>query len=183
MHPRQPRLWLMTDERVAEDRLLRGAARLPRGAGIILRHHLSDAEERARLAALLRRIARRRGLVLLVAGGMAAARAAGADGAHGRAALLRRASGKGSGGIRSAPAHDLAELRTAVRGGADLVFVSPLFATRSHPGARPLGAVRFAAIARRSPVPVMALGGVKRRHLPLLRRLGAAGYGAIDSLS
>lgn len=62
------------------------------------------------------------------------------------------------------------------------MLVSPLFATRSHPGAKPLGSARFAALARLSPVPVIALGGVKPRHAGLIRRLGAAGFAAIDGL-
>ena len=62
------------------------------------------------------------------------------------------------------------------------MLVSPLFATRSHPGAKLLGSARFAALARLSPVPVIALGGVKRRHAGLIRRLGAAGFAAIDGL-
>jgi thiamine-phosphate pyrophosphorylase len=78
--------------------------------------------------------------------------------------------------------HDLPQLRRAERQGADLVFISPLFATRSHPGKRPLGPVRFAALASRAHVPVMALGGVGPRHVRLTRMLGASGYGAIDSL-
>jgi thiamine-phosphate pyrophosphorylase len=76
----------------------------------------------------------------------------------------------------------MAQLRAAERAGVDLIFLSPLFATRSHPGARPLGPFRFAAIARRASMPVMALGGVHPRHSGAIRRLGAAGFGAIDGL-
>jgi thiamine-phosphate pyrophosphorylase len=41
------------------------------------------------------------------------------------------------------------------------VLLSPVFATRSHPGARGLGALRFATAAP-CPVPVVALGAWMR---------------------
>jgi thiamine-phosphate pyrophosphorylase len=173
-----PALWLLSDERVATASLIRAAGRLPRGSGIILRHYATPAAERKRLFGMLRRIADRRGLILLLAGDPASAGAWEADGYHGWDD--QRPSPNM---IRSAPVHDMAQLRRAERQGADLIFLSPLFATRSHPGARPLGAVRFAAIARLAHVPVMALGGVGQRHHRLIRRLGASGYGAIDSLA
>jgi thiamine-phosphate pyrophosphorylase len=177
LSPTVPNLWLLSDERVATASLIRAAGRLPRGSGIILRHHATPAAERKRLFGMLRHIANRRGLKLLLAGDPGYALAWKADGHHGP--HHQRLSPD----IRSAPVHDLAELRHAERQGVDLVFISPLFATRSHPGQRPLGPVRFAALASRAHVPVMALGGVGRRHARLIRMLGASGYGAIDSLT
>jgi thiamine-phosphate pyrophosphorylase len=172
-----PRLWLMTDERIGEAALLRAIARLPRGAAVVVRHYRLDTAARRALFGAVRRIARRRGLVLLLAGPPAQARRWGAQGHHGR----DRAT-PGRAWLHSAPAHDHRELVAAIRAGADAVLISPLFATRSHPGARPLGAARFAALARRSPVPVIALGGIRRRHAGLVRKLGAHGFAAIDGL-
>ena len=71
----------------------------------------------------------------------------------------------------------------AQRAGADLLFLSPLFPTRSHPDARSLGRVRFAALAHATPLPVIALGGVTARHRRSLAALGAAGWAAIDGLT
>ena len=180
LSPRLPTVWLISDERVDTDRLLRAARRLPRGSGIILRHYRTGPEERRALFDALRWIARMRGHVLLLAGSVEVARAWGANGVHLSGGQRLRRSRPRS-GVVTAPVHTLRELRLAERNRADLVFLSPLFATRSHPGARPLGPYRFAAIARRSRVPVMALCGVKQHRL-LLRRIGASGYGAIDSL-
>ena len=71
-----PGLWLMTDERVADDRLLAAARALPRGrAGIILRHYRTPPAQRRALFDALRAIARRRRLVLLLAGPARAAAA------------------------------------------------------------------------------------------------------------
>lgn len=173
-----PVLWLFTDERIATPDLVRAAIRLPRGSGIIFRHYRTAEADRRALFGMLRRIARRRGLFLLLAGEDRQASQWRADGAHGRVhdRIARRPF------LRTAPVHDLAEIRAAERQGVACVFLSPLFATRSHPGARPLGVVRFAALAARARVPVMALGGVDSGDAVLLKRLGAAGYGAIDGL-
>lgn len=174
-----PTIWLMTDERVEEEALLAAARRLPKGkAGIVLRHYRTAKGERRALFDRLAAIARRRRLTLMLGGTAAQAVAWGADGWHGRDG--RRVMHPL---LHSAPAHDARELRAAGRGGADFVFLSPLFPTRSHPGARALGSVRFAALGRRANVPVIALGGVRGKHRLLLPGIGASGWAAIDGLS
>ncbi|MDV5824623.1 thiamine phosphate synthase [Sphingobium naphthae] len=174
-----PGLWLMTDERVADDRLLAAARALPRGrAGIILRHYRTSPAQRRALFDALRAIARRRRLLLLLAGPAQVAAAWHADGWHGRAA--RRA---GRPLLHSAPAHDRREMQAAQRAGADLLFLSPLFPTRSHPGAPALGRARFAALARGARPPVIALGGMRAEQARGLALLGASGWAAIDGLT
>ena len=167
-----PRLWLMTDERQG-DGLLAAVGRLPpHRAGIVFRHYsLTPAARRARFAQV-RRIARRKRLLLLLAGPDSTARAWGADGSHGR--------GQGR-GLRSAPAHDLREIRAAERVGAALLFLSPVHATRSHPGARALGPAGFARLARQTRLPVIALGGIDAGKARDIGRLGAHGWAAIDA--
>lgn len=168
MHRRHPlpRLWLMTDERQG-DGLWAALERLPPGGGIVFRHHSLARTERRALFERVKRLARARGQLLLLA---APRRAWGADGSHGRG----RAPG-----LRTAPVHNLAELRAAERAGAALVFLSPVFATRSHPGAEALGARGFGRLARRASVPVVALGGMSVTRFRGLR--GAYGWAAIDA--
>lgn len=172
MRPRQikrphlPDMWLFTDERQG-DALWAALARLPRGAGVIFRHYA--APDRAALAKRVRAICRRRGLVFVVAGSPALARAWRAAGSHGRHR-----------GALTAPAHGVADLVAARRAGARLAFLSPLHATRSHPGVPPLGRLRFGLMARCHGIAVAALGGVAPDQRRALRRLDAAGLGAID---
>jgi thiamine-phosphate pyrophosphorylase len=161
-----PRLWLMTDERQG-DGLWRALQRLPRGAGIVFRHYGLPRPERARLFEKVRRIARARGHTLLVAGSPLA----GGDGTHGRPGR----------GLRSASVHNLRELRAAERAGADFVFLSPAYPTRSHPGSKVLGAGRFALIAHQAKVPVIALGGMDASKARTLG--GAYGWAGIDGWS
>ncbi|WP_126173237.1 thiamine phosphate synthase [Altericroceibacterium xinjiangense] len=169
-----PRVWLLSDAR--NDAGLEDAlARLPRGSGFVFRHyHLEDRARRARFAQLAR-IARARGHAVILAGDAATARRWGAAGVYGPAALE-----PARGLIRLAAAHDLREIAAANRARADAVLLSPVFPTRSHPGAAALGPMRFRWLAARARMPVIALGGMDRRAA---RRLGWPRWAAIDGLS
>ena len=173
-HPELPQLWMMTDERQGEE-LWRVLARLPAGAGVVFRHKSTRAAERRRLFDRVRRIARARGLILLLAGGEAKARRWGADGAHHRKPYAPR--------YGTAPAHDLREIRAAERSGAGAIFLSPFHPTRSHPGAKTLGRMRFAALVRTTRLPVIALGGVDQIRGRAAMQVGAYGWAAIDAWS
>jgi thiamine-phosphate pyrophosphorylase len=164
-----PPIWLISDAR--NDAVLeRALMRLPRGSGFIFRHyHLASAERQARFRTLAR-IARRCGHVVVLAGTAAQARRRGADGAYG--ANLHC----GPAGLRLVTAHGLRDLRRAAR--ADLILLSPVFQTRSHPGAKSLGSLRFRLLAARSRVPVIALGGMNRQRAAAL---GWPRWAAIDA--
>ena len=64
---------------------------------------------------------------------------------------------------------------------ADAALLSPVFATKSHPGAHVLTPARARMMARASLVPVLALGGVNDRNAALLS--GFSGIAAIDGLN
>ncbi len=180
--PAVPTAWLMTDARLGgeadSDPLWRAIARLPEGAGIVFRHQHLAPEDRLALYRRVAEVAELRGLILVAAG------FEGANGRHYSAAAVRRAV-RTSGrrfrtGLTTASAHSRREMCAAVCSGADLIFLSPVFATRSHPGTTPLGPLRFGLLARSCPVPVIALGGMTPARCKRLRPLGAAGFAAID---
>ncbi|WOK35158.1 thiamine phosphate synthase [Sphingomonas sp. C3-2] len=176
-HPRNvPSLWLMTDERMGA-RLLPAVKALPRGAGIVFRHYsLGDAARRALFHAV-RAEARRRRITLLLAATPTQARQWGANGFHGR-------SGRAlPGQLHSAPVHNARELRAAQRRGADIVFISPLHATRSHPGSPALRRFQAAALIRAAGRPVIGLGGMTSHRARALKIRGLHGWAAIDALT
>ena len=164
-----PRLWLMTDERLG-DGLFAALANLPQGGGIVFRHYTLAEPKRRALFEEVRASARRRHQLLLLAGPADQAREWGADGSHG--------CGAGA-GLRSSPAHNLREVLAAVRAGAGLIFLSPVFASRSHPSAQTLGPSEFNRLARRTDLPVIALGGMDGIRARRLRE--AYGWGGIDA--
>lgn len=174
-----PRLWLMTDERVPELHLLSAIKRLPRESGVVLRHYGLADKERRHLFDQVQAIAVRRRLVVILAGAAGQAKAWGADGFHGR---IPRGSTRAR-LLHSAPVHDLREIRCAERLGANLLFLSPVFPTRSHPDARPLGRLRFGILARSTKLPLIALGGMDAARARILRPRGAYGWAAVDALT
>ena len=151
-----PSIWLVSDAR--NDAGIEAALRrLPRGAGLVFRHyHLSPAARAARLAQLAR-LCRRFGHRLEIAG----------EG-YGPPAPRRRL----------ATAHSLREIGRANRMRAEAVVLSPVFPTRSHPGAKELGPVRFRLLAARALAPVIALGGMSAARA---RRLRWPRWAAIDA--
>lgn len=170
-HPALPRFWLMTDPRMGEG-LWQALERLPRGSGVVFRHYELPLPQRRALFTRVRRVAARRGLVLVRAGADRLGR--GEQGVHGRA--LHRVAG-----LRTWPAHDRREVVAGARAGADLIFLSPLFATRSHPGARGLGRVRALMLRQGSATPVVAMGGVGTGHARWLAASGFHGWAGIDA--
>jgi thiamine-phosphate pyrophosphorylase len=173
-HP-VPRVVLLTDAR-NDYRLEWAISRMPRGSALVFRHyHLPPAARRARFEAL-RRLCARRGVLVITAG---EARGWRADGHYGAPRDLGLGSRQRP-GLHLATAHSLAEIGAAVRARACAILLSPVFPTRSHPGAPVLGPVRFLLLARRSPLPVIALGGMTKRRAA---RLPVWGWAAIDGLA
>ena len=157
-----PRLWLMTDERMG-DAVLSSIKRLPKGSGVIFRHYSLAPVERAVLFGAVKRLARARRLMLVFRG---------RHGGHGRHR-----------GALTAPVHSIPERIAAERNGARLIFVSPVFPTRSHPGSRALGRVGFGQLIRGSAVPVIALGGMTPKRARSLGAFRIYGWAAISSLT
>jgi thiamine-phosphate pyrophosphorylase len=171
-----PALWLISDAR-NDAGLERALAALPRGSGLIYRHYHLDGPERLARFRTLRRAAKARGHKIVLADSALTAREWGADGIYGapRALWPRR-----GGLLHLATAHNHAELGLAARLGADAALLSPVFATRSHPGGGTLGAVRFRLLARQAGLPVIALGGMTPARA---RNLRWPRWAAIDGLS
>lgn len=182
-----PGRWLVTDARRVPDPL-RAICGLRRGDGVLFRHYELPPAKRLALARQVAELCRRLGLVLVVAGDVRLARAVAADGLHLPQDLICQTAMARRSGLRllTVAAHDAAAIAQAARCGADAVLVSPVFATASHPGAAPLGVLRFAALAsdaRRQGLAVYALGGITPASFARLRHVPLAGYAAIGSLS
>ncbi|MGZ5920935.1 MAG: thiamine phosphate synthase [Rhizomicrobium sp.] len=167
-------LALMTDDDRLPDPI--GAARgLPKGSLVIVRSR--NAKRRWALAEALR--AKTSGLILLAADdpelagilhGLHLPETRAREAAHWRALRPHW--------IITVAAHSPRGLQAPH---ADAALLSPIFATRSHPKARPLTPPRARLIARNALLPVLALGGVTARNAVLLH--GFSGIAAIGALS
>jgi len=178
-----PSLWLMTDAKRMADPVA-AARHLPPGSGLILRH--TDPARLRALAEILVPFCRQRRLICLIAGDWRLAARLNADGVHlsertarvGAAAPMMNWRRQGR-RLLTIAAHGFAAMARGARMKPDGILLSPVFATASHPGARALGTVRFAAFTRRMSVPVMALGGVTSQTISRLCHSGAHGIAGI----
>ncbi|MEO8300393.1 MAG: thiamine phosphate synthase [Rhizomicrobium sp.] len=164
---------LMTDDRKAD--WARAARALPSGSVVVVRARA--AKQRQALAEQLSGLA-----TLLIADDPQLAAQSGAAGLHLPQARMREAAHwriRFPHWIITASAHSLRALMGAHC--LDAVFLSPVFATASHPSAQALTPVRAAFIAAHAPVPVYALGGVTPRNAALLAP-AFSGIAAISSL-
>lgn len=162
---------LLTDKDRLADPTAAIAALNP-GDAVILRHY--GVKNRPLMARELARLCRRRGLLLLVAGDARLARAVHADGLHLPEKMAFSAPRTWRlwlkpGWLVTVAAHSPAALARAGRLGFGAALLSPVFSTPSHPLARPIGPLRFAAWSRRATLPVYPLGGITRAAW---RRLG-----------
>ena len=179
---RLPPLALMTDDERLSDPIAAARA-LPRGSLVIVRAR--DEERRAALAAGVMAVARTRLLVVLIAGDAALAARTGADGLHLSAAQAHELPHWRACHPRflvTSAAHSLNEVMRASHLGADAVFLSPVFPTRSHPDRAPLTDARANFIARSVRMPVYALGGVTEENAGRLAN-GFSGIAAIGALA
>lgn len=170
----------MTDEVRGGDPIY-AAQHLPAGCGIIFRHYRHP--ERAALAKELCKVARQNGHLVLIGADWSLAQNAGAHGVHlpqwARGGLNAPAHYRG---LISFSAHNVQEIKAANRRNADLVFISPAFATQSHPNERELGTVRLAALAQTAQMPVIALGGITAENATRLKQSALAGMAGISAL-
>lgn len=116
---------------------------------------------------------------------IAAARAAGAAGVHlpagGSPAAARAILGGGT--LIGLSAHGDPDIVYAEREGADYVTLSPVFASASKPGyGPPLGLEKFAHLAAKSLIPVLALGGVAAGNAAACLGASAAGIAVVSAV-
>jgi thiamine-phosphate pyrophosphorylase len=174
-----PVLWLFTDSTRLPNPLP-AIGHLPRGlCGVVFRH--DETPGRTRLAAEVAKLCRRRRLALVIAGDANLARQLQA-GLHLRGGrrpnFVRRPPG-----LITSSVHNPTEYFRARRAGVQICFVSAAFATVSHLGEKPLGPVRWAALARRIPYAnAYALGGITGQKVISLAR-NCRGAGAIYALA
>ncbi|MEQ1724794.1 MAG: thiamine phosphate synthase [Sphingopyxis sp.] len=166
-----PRCWLMTDARLGRN-IDRIVAALPPRSAVVVRPYAMEPVGRVAMIRAIRRAARARRHLLLLAG---RGSARGYDGRHGKA-YRGRASG-----IVSRSVHNVREARLAKTLKADAVLISPLWPTQSHPQARGIGLARFRQLAQHSGGAAIALGGVNAARFRKAHRHGAHGWAAVDA--
>lgn len=138
--------------------------------------HLSVAE--LALAAC-----RKHGALLIFNGSVEIALEARCDGVHlGSESLMKCIKRPAlEGFLVSAACHGREEISQAEKIGVDFIVLSPVFATKTHPEAVPIGWQRFGELVEGTRIPVFALGGMRPEMLAEAQKHGAWGIAAISA--
>ncbi len=81
----------------------------------------------------------------------------------------------------SVSCHTVQDMQTAALLGADFAVLSPVLATASHPGAKPLGWRQFGSMVEQATFPIYSLGGVGDNQLATAWKYGGQGVAAISA--
>ena len=191
MKPLLPTLLLITNSTVCSDLLDSVTAALEGGVRhILLREKGMAAAPLTVLAKKLLRLTASAGAHVLIHDRLDIALAVQAAGVHLPASgiptrdarQLLDAHPSPAGTLLGRSCHSVDEACLALQEGADFVTLSPLFATRSHPQAPALGLQRFAAMRRKIPGPVLALGGIEANNVVDAMATGADGIALIRAI-
>ena len=182
-----PHLILITDsQRLPKYRFLEVVdAALSGGVdAVLVREKQMDSARLLAFASQLRELTHRHKAKLIIHTQADIAKAIGADGVHLSSIEMNQIPAirewlRRDGMTLSTSCHNELELEFAQRFGADFVFLSPVFATQSHPDEEPLGITKFRELAADPPLPVIALGGITSKNRPQLKGFPVAVISAI----
>lgn len=150
---------------------------------VLLREKALDSAKLLALASSLRTLTLQYQAKLIIHSQADIAQAVQADGVHVDAASIdeieKIKAWLNNDMLVSASCHDAVELQQAQDSGADFAFLSPVFATQSHPGAAHLGATKFLALSKMVDMQVIALGGIDAQSKAQLKGAGLATMGGI----
>lgn len=135
------------------------------------------------VAELALAICRKHGALLIFNGSIDMALEARCDGVHLSSEALMKHQERPvlEGFLFSAACHTKEEISQAERISADFIVLSPVFATKSHPEAIPMGWPRFTELVAGARIPVFALGGMSPEMLEEAKKHRAWGIAAISS--
>ncbi len=175
----QAGIYLVTSQALSAGRSTLEIARAALDGGIrLIQLREKDLPTAAfcRLAERMRKITADAGALLIINDRLDVALAAAADGVHlGQADLPVAAARRLAPGlIIGASTHSVAEARRAEREGASYINIGPLFPTQTKQWSGAfLGLAGLKRIAAVTSLPFTVMGGIKKRHIPELRRAGA----------
>ena len=156
-------------------------ATLAKEVGVIFRDY--EVPNREALGQEWRRITKRQGMPLILAGDAALAKRLQADGLHlpqwqHHQAKEMRASWPAH--VLTASCHSEDELAMLDAVGFDALLISPVFPSTSHPGAKAFTADRLAKIIAAAATPIIGLGGINQHTHKQLVQTGLSGFAGIS---
>ena len=182
------RVYAVSDSRWLDGRALEDvvAQTISGGATIVqLREKDVSHERRCELARRVLKVCRAAGVPLLIDDDVACAAEVGADGVHvGQQdmACAQARAALGPGALIGVSASTPAEARAALEAGADYLGAGAVWSTPTKTDAEALGVEGLAGVCAATPLPVVAIGGIKAENTPQLAPTGASGIAVVSAL-
>lgn len=156
-------------------------------AAIIIREYDLSRLERMEFARKIIKIAKEKSLLVLIGKDLKMAQNLKADGVHFSdhdCYLTKYQKFKTKKNfIFTCSIHSARSLKKAQNSLFDVVFYSPIFATKTHPNQKPAGVFSLAKIALKSKIPLYALGGINLDNLKQLKNCHISGIAGISIFS
>ena len=78
-------------------------------------------------------------------------------------------------------AHNIYEIKKKEKQGVEVIFISPLFKTKDYKNK--LGVIKFNILSRFTKKKIIALGGINKKNIKILKITNAYGYSGISFFS
>ena len=167
-----PHIWYLTDN-IKTKNPSKTINQLSDNSGIIIRNYTSKFNNN--LTKVIIKKSKRKNLKILIAGQKSAF--PNINGYH----IPKWKSNKPQGNkIISVSVHGFKDIRKSINLKASLIFISPVFKTTSHNHQNNLGVIKLGLLARKFPMPVIALGGINEKNIKLLRSMPIHGVAGIN---
>jgi len=161
--------------------------KLPKNSAIIIREYNLDKNSREIFARRISQLARAKSLKIIVGKDFDLAKKIKAHGVHfsdhDKLPLKFLKKNQPKNFIFSFACHNLKSFLKAQKLRPDVIFISPIFATTSHPNGKNIGIRNLSKIIRNHKNKkqiLVALGGINSHNIKMLCKLKINGFGAID---
>ena len=171
---KHPYIWFLTDNKKTKYPL-KVLKKLPKKSGVIIR----DYTNKKIVNKEINQWRSRRLLTILKAGKYS--KTLYTDGIHYpqwlQSSFMKRNA------IKSISVHSAKDIRKSINIRANLVFISPIFATTSHKNKKGLGIIKLGLLVKLFKIPAIALGGINNNNVTRLKGLPISGCAGIDVFS
>lgn len=175
-----PAMFFFTDRKRFDD-IFSVISKLPQNSAIIIREYDLNFKEKLDFARKILKITKLKNIKVFVGKDVKLAKKIKADGIHFSDLDKNIKLAKIPKNILvSYSCHNEKSLALARKIKADLVFLSPIFKTESHPNQKPIGTYLLRKFARQNELPTYALGGINDKNVKLLKGSLISGIGGIS---
>ena len=179
-------LMFFFSDRTAVKNIFNVVQNLPKNSAIIIREYDLNKTQKLDFAHKIIKIAKQKSLKVFVSKNWQLAIKIKADGVHfsdydnAQKCLWKSNKIFSKKLLISYSCHSLSSIKMAAKYGCDLIFYSPIFATKTHPQQKAIGSFGLRNAIAKTSIPIYALGGVTQQNIKIIANRHIAGIGGIS---